>query len=241
MAEVFFKAPCPGHLSDEILLIETSGEMPEVALADSIHQMSPLSERDLACLRAAAARAYETLIRRDLDPANLGRASFRGLDRALANISRLNAYLVKLTWAWPAGLKKSLACELADYLAAEAAALAAGRPYASAPAEVVCALAHGLGLAPRVWQALSERMEALPWLDFLGLRAMKSLEVTDGAAKRRGQKGGLHIMEIVDENQRPLARAALPALDAAGRPDPEARARADLVWSLLRLPAAVGH
>ncbi|MEW5912327.1 MAG: hypothetical protein AB1814_07215 [Thermodesulfobacteriota bacterium] len=220
-------------------MVETAGEMPEVALAESLHHLGQeLTEAELDCLRAAAVRAYLKIIERDLEPDNLGQSHFRGLGRAADNLARLAGFLRCLGWPPPAQRWQALVPRLQGYLAAEQVALEAGRPHASASPDQVRAVAAALGLDLAPWSGLLQRLVRVPALDFLALRAITRLQAAGGAAKRRLEAGGKLIIEVLDGQGRPLARSELGLLGADEREDPAHRARAEQVWSLLELPAA---
>lgn len=219
--------------------METAGEMPQVALAESLHHLGRgLAPQDKDCLRAAAVRAYLNIIERDLDPANLGQSHFRGLQRAADNLARLAAFLRRLDWPPPLERWQALAPRLERYLAAEQAALKAGRAYASASREQVEAVAAALGLDLKPWGGLLQGLDNMPVLDFIALRALARLETVAGAGKRRQEAGGRLTIEVVDRQGRALAQAPLPLLGADEQEDPSCRARAQQVWDLLDLPEA---
>lgn len=232
---------CPPHLEDEAWLVETAGEMPEVALAESRHTLGALDPAELACLQGAAVRGYWRIVVRDLDYAHLGQSLFRGLDRALQNLLRLKSYLNRLGWEWPERSAAELREMLAAYLTAEAAALAAGRAYASAEAATVAELAGELGLDLAAWPGLLAELARRPAPDFRGLIALARLAapgVAGAAAKRRREHAGAAMLELLADDGRILARTSLPLVGAAGVEDPEHRARLELVWGLLELPEA---
>ncbi|RJX36578.1 MAG: hypothetical protein C4525_00495 [Desulfarculus sp.] len=220
------------------MMVETAGEMPEVALAESLHHLGHgVTGPELDCLRAAAVRAYLKIIERDLDPANLGLSLFRGLERAADNLERLAGFLRRLGWPPPAERWQSLVPRLERYLAAEQAALEAGRPYASASPGQVRDVAAALGLDLAPWAGLLQRLAQAPALDFMALRAMARLQAAGGAAKRRQEAAGWLAIEVLDAQGRPRARTELGLLGADEREDPASRARAEQVWDLLDLPA----
>lgn len=237
MWDEVWRTPCPEWLEDEALMIETSGEMPEVALHESISLLPELGPKDLECLRQAVARCYLRLLRRDLDYANLGQPPFRGLERAWQNLARLRNYLARLGWPEPPGLAGELAASLRAYLAAELEALKAGRGYASAELPVARGLLGELGQDPGPWQGLLETMAALPAPDFRGLLALRRLTAPPEArVKLRRRQGKALVIASRQSPEGPdLAVASLPLAGPAGGDDPEALARAQLVWELLPL------
>lgn len=229
--------PCPERLEDEALLIETSGEMPEVALQESLGQLEALSGEELDCLRAAAARAYLRLIRRDLDPAAVGLNHFRGLERAGENLARLRRYLDKLGWELPPATAEELGQALLAYLREEGEALGRGRAWASARADHARSLAAALGLDPAPLEPVLELMARRPAPDFRGLACLRRLGVRGAARKRRREGDGACLLEVLgDDAATVLARASLPLKGPDEREDPECRRRLEMVWSLLDLP-----
>lgn len=229
---------CPPHLEDEAWLIETSGEMPEVALHESLHHLGEVSPAELACLRGAVVRAYLRLLARDLDHANLGQPHFRGLERAWQNWLRLGGFLERMGWNWPEGLILQVRQALAGHLDAESAALAAGRNHATASLETVTGLAQALGLDLTPWREALEDLARLPLLDFRGLAALARLQRAPAQAKRRQELAGKLWIETLDHAGRVVCSANLPLLGPSGDEAPDLRAQAEMVWGLVDLPRA---
>lgn len=236
MVTVLEHYPCPPRLEDEALLIETSGEMPEVALAESLLHLGPVSPQEESCLRGAVARGYLRIIARDLAPANLGASHFRGLERALANYLRLQGFLAKVQGGLDPATRAGLAGKLEGYLGAERESILAGRLYATCRAEDVSRLIRALSLDPEPWSGLLDRLRAMPVPDFLGLRALKRLEGVRGRLRRRERAGQVYV-EVADAQGRVLAGAALPLAGPDGAPSPENQTRADMVCRLLEAVA----
>ncbi|MBI5522531.1 MAG: hypothetical protein HY910_07885 [Desulfarculus sp.] len=237
MAANHLKIVCPSWLEDECLMIETSGEMPEVAMQESLTHLPPLSPTELDCLRAAVVLGYLRIIGRDLDHANLGQAHFRGLERARDNLARLMAFLGRVGWELPAATRQQLGAGLRAFLAAEEGCLAAGRAYASSQAQPLLTLLAELGLDSQPWRGLLRRMERLPVPDFKGLAALGRLNVAGATAKRRRRQEGSLVLEALGPGAgAPLAQVTLALLDPRQQEDPAALARAELVWALLDLP-----
>lgn len=230
--------PVPPWLDDEVIMVENGGEMPEVVLAESLHHLGSLDPAEKDVLRAAAVRGYLKIIKRDLDPGNVGLPSFRGLQRAVKNLARMSSFLTRLGWPLPAGEPEGLASRLAAYMAAEKRALEQGRPYASATRKQVERAARSVGLDLTHFQALLEQMDALPVPDFWALRSLRRLENAKGEAKRRNEAGGKAFLEVLDGQGRVLEAAELPLVAAAECEDPECRQRVELVWRLIPLPEA---
>lgn len=229
---------CPPHLEDEAWLIETSGEMPEVALHESLHNLGEVSPAELDCLRGAVVRAYLRLLSRDLDHANLGQPHFRGLERAWQNWLRLGGFLDRLGWNWPEGLADQVRQALARHLDAEATALVAGRAYASASLETVNGLARDLGLDLAPWREALADLSRRPLPDFKGLTALARLNRLPARAKRRREEAGRLVIETLDSAGQVVAMASLALLGPAGDEDPTLRAQAELVWGLVTPPPA---
>ncbi len=229
--------PCPSHMEDEAFMIETSGEMPEVAMQESLAHLGALTEGEMDCLRGAVARAYLRLLARDLDPRAVGLAHFRGLERAFQNLARLNRFLARLGAELPEATRNELGLALYRYLRTEEEALDRGRPYASASAGQVRELAGALGLDLAPHGRLLDLLQGAPVPDFRGLAALKRLEARGAAYKRRYEREGACLIEVLAEDSGPaLARVSLPLLGPGQDEDPQARQRAELVWSLLPLP-----
>ena len=227
---------CPAWLEDEALLIEHAGEMPEVALAESLHLLGEIPAQDLISLRAACARGYVRNIKRDLDPANIGSPAFRGLERARANLARLERFLASFGAELPQANRKDLAYALTKFLQAEQSALDKGRIYVAAPSHEVEDLAGALALDLRPWRNLLARMRKMPAPDFIGLRALKRLACAAPASKRRQIRGDHLRLELCGALGNNLAVAALPWHSDAQAVAEENRARAEMVWSLLNVP-----
>lgn len=230
--------PFPPHLEDEALLVEQSGELPELALYESLMHTGPWDAEEELAMQAAAARGYLAIIRRDLDPANVGRASFRGLERALVNLGRLERFLGRGGWELPGEVREELGEALERYLEAEARALAGGRSYASATPEVTARLLERLGRKPGRFAAVLEAMTGRPAPDFLGLVALRRLAASGVVAKRRRREGQGMVLEVLGSDGRVRRQAHLPWLGPDGGVDPEARRRVELVWAALELPVA---
>ncbi len=240
MKKIPVEFPCPPHLEDEALLVEQSGELPELALQESLMHTGPWDAEEELAMRAAAVRAYLAIIRRDLDPANLGRACFRGLERALVNLGRLERFLGREDWELPEDVRDELGEALGRYLEAEGRALAGGRSYASAEPEVAARLLERLGREPERFAGVLELMAGRPAPDFLGLVALRRLAASGVVAKRRRREGPAVVLELLGADGQVLRRARLPWLGPGGGVDPEARRRVELVWAALEPPAVEG-
>ncbi|VAW32557.1 hypothetical protein MNBD_DELTA03-1513 [hydrothermal vent metagenome] len=122
-------------IEDEVLIVETSGEMPEVAYHGSLYYLSHdpegpelgLARADKSRLRLAVLEGYRRIIRRDLDLENRQKSCYRGLIRCLVNWRRLTgfaaAHRLSLT-----ELQEEIAAALQTFLAGEAADIRRGCP-----------------------------------------------------------------------------------------------------------------
>ena len=87
-------------LDDEVLIIEESGEMPEVAYHGAVYFLTKdpdgpgltLEEKDHIPLKKAVVSRYMTIMTRDLTPENREKSIYRGLERCICNWQRLKLY-----------------------------------------------------------------------------------------------------------------------------------------------------
>ena len=85
------------YLSEEILIIRHSGEIPEVTYHGSLHYLSEdpegphidIARKDLLPLKTEVINRYRTIILRDLLPENRDKGLYRGVARSIANWHRL--------------------------------------------------------------------------------------------------------------------------------------------------------
>ncbi len=122
-------------IEDEVLIVETSGEMPEVAYHGSLYYLShdpegpglSLDHQDKGRLVSAVVEGYRRIIRRDLDLENRQKSCYRGLVRCLVNWRRLTGFAashrLNLT-----ELQEEIAAALQTFLAGEAADIGRGCP-----------------------------------------------------------------------------------------------------------------
>ena len=237
----YFNIDCPEELEDEVFMIETAGEMPEVALAESLEALGGIEDAWRKCLEAAVGRSYAAMISRDLDPDNVGLSHYRGLGRDLANIGRLEAFLAKCGGSMPKDLIHSLARQLCRYLEAENQALANGRKYSSADPRHVARLCEVLRVDLGGFEGLETRISTLPALDVMGLIKLRALEDAGGQYKRRQDQAGQVLIEILDGQGRVVQSNALGILGPRDENDPAMMRRAELVWSMLDLPEYPGN
>lgn len=87
-------------INDEVLIIENSGEMPEVILHGSLYYLGRdpdgpnivLAIQDLRRLKQAVVEGYRKIIVRDLTLKNRGKRHYRGLARCIVNWQRLRKF-----------------------------------------------------------------------------------------------------------------------------------------------------
>lgn len=93
--------PCENPLlSDELLIVRYSGEIPEVALHGSLYYLTrdpegpgiDLAFEERRLLKEMAAVRYREIIRRDLDPENRTKSHYRGPARCIANWRRMERF-----------------------------------------------------------------------------------------------------------------------------------------------------
>jgi hypothetical protein len=90
-------------LTDEVLIIEESGEMPEVAYHGAIYYLTKdtdgprlsLEQQDHLPLKKAVIQRYQTIMVRDLTPDNRTKSLYRGLERCICNWQRLKLFSSK--------------------------------------------------------------------------------------------------------------------------------------------------
>ena len=170
------------EIEEEATLIRLQGgEMPEVALFDSLETLShdniSPTEEELRVLKAAVLDRYKDIVRRDLDPENQTRDLFRGPARARTNLKRLTLFAEKQGLPFE-DFYSETAERLISYLKLEASAIAAGRAF------------NTLGLERRELETfLSECRARLPD-EFELLEAVysvKTLDFKEAIAARRAE------------------------------------------------------
>lgn len=122
------------HLTDELLMVRDSGEIPEVALHGSIFFLSrdpdgpglELAREELGLLKEEAAARYREMVRRDLDPRNRDKSHYRGVARCIANWRRMQRFCRRERIAIDA-FRQEVAASLIFLLKKELAETAAGQ------------------------------------------------------------------------------------------------------------------
>lgn len=145
------------HLSDELLIVRHSGEIPEVALHGSLYFLTSapdgpaleLSVSEIAALKAMVVERYREIIGRDLDPANRDRSLYRGLARAAVNWHRLERFCRREGLAlepWRAEARGALLAFVRQEAAEVAARLRS--PSINCPVAELRQFAEAVGLDP---------------------------------------------------------------------------------------------
>ncbi len=122
-------------IEDEVLIVETSGEMPEVAYHGSLYYLChdpegpglSLGHRDKNRLVLAVVEGYRRIIRRDLDLENRQKSCYRGLVRCLVNWRRLTGFAAAHRLSL-VELQEEIAAALRTFLAGEAVDIRRGCP-----------------------------------------------------------------------------------------------------------------
>ena len=121
-------------LEDELLLIQSSGELPEPALHGSLFYLQEaedgprlhLTREERRELEEAAARCYENIIRRDLNLENRDQRRFRGLARAWVNWQRYTRFCARSGLTICSTFQAEAGRALVSYLVQEGAEVARG-------------------------------------------------------------------------------------------------------------------
>ena len=144
------------YLEEELLLVENSGEIPEVAYQGSLYflRQDPegpaleLSDEDLAPLKRAVFARYCRIIRRDLNPALRKKRVYRGLARSIANWARLKKFCQQEHFDLT-DTRQQTAAALCRFLKREMEEIINGsHPTINCSAETLAAFSSELGLRP---------------------------------------------------------------------------------------------
>jgi hypothetical protein len=122
-------------LEEEAFLIETSGEIPEVAFHAAVHHLVEdpegprldLGPAEIHRLKGGVLAGYRRILLRDLDPDNRDQPHFRGLERAAANWNRLSDFAER-EGLDASALRRDAADALVNFLRQAAEDVAEGRP-----------------------------------------------------------------------------------------------------------------
>jgi hypothetical protein len=154
-------------VSEEMVLVRNSGEIPEVALHGSLHYLTAdpegpelaLTDEECGDLEEQVIERYREIIRRDLAPENRDQAIYRGLARAAVNWRRLAGFCRRTARDAEACRTETMVA-LKKFLTQEAAEVRSGRrrPAINCTAAELTAFAGELGLSiqelPPNWQDL---------------------------------------------------------------------------------------
>ncbi len=141
-------------IADEIIIIETSGEMPEVAFHGSVYYLTTddegpgltLAAGDLLKLKIAVVEGYRRIIIRDLMLENRDKGLYRGLRRCAVNWERLANFCQREGMQFN-GIAKEVAELLAEFLQGEINDIQQGRQICiNCSARCLCELAAKVGL-----------------------------------------------------------------------------------------------
>lgn len=154
------------YLDDELLLIQNSGEIPEVTYHGSLFFLTEdaegpflsLSEEDLLPLKEAVFERYRRIIFRDVNPALRHKRIYRGLQRCIANWERFGKFCRQERFDADQ-TRLELREALRKFLLRELDDLRQGRPSSiNCSAEALCAFMEILDLGddalPRNWRHL---------------------------------------------------------------------------------------
>ena len=142
-------------LSEEVLLIIHSGEIPEIAYHGSIYYLTEdpegphlaLEPKDLVALEKAVVQRYRTIILRDITPENRDKTIYRGLKRCAVNWKRLVAFSTKKAIDI-SSIRREVAGALKAFLARESMDVSSGKRESciNCPDSTLMELASDLGL-----------------------------------------------------------------------------------------------
>ncbi len=147
-------------IEEEVFSILKAGEIPEVALHESLYHLTQaqdgpgmeLEPEDMERLTDAVISCYRRIILRDLNPENRDRRSYRGLARCVVNVRRLLSFAARggkeIT-----GLDQEIAHALIGFLTRELDDVTNGRRKSSinCPYDELLWLVGALGISPDVF------------------------------------------------------------------------------------------
>ncbi|MDJ0810499.1 MAG: hypothetical protein QNJ48_08300 [Desulfobacterales bacterium] len=121
-------------LEDELIMIRSSGEIPEVALHNAVHYLTrdaegpglTLRPGEIRRLQEAVLQRYQRIILRDLNARLRDKPVYRGIERSIINWGRLCRFAAREKFALQA-LKTEIATALGAFLEQEVVDVAAGR------------------------------------------------------------------------------------------------------------------
>ncbi len=91
-------------LEEEIIILQNSGEIPEIALHTTLHYLTQdkqgpeivLNDEELQSLYDAADQRYREIVLRDLNPENRDLRIYRGVARTIANWQRYQKFCCRI-------------------------------------------------------------------------------------------------------------------------------------------------
>lgn len=115
-------------LSEELLIVRTAGEIPEIAFHGALHYLTTdpdgpgltLDPADIRRLEEEVVARYREIMLRDLDPANRELRLYRGIRRCLFNWERLGKFYGRQGLAGDDALRQEIAERLCAFLHNEA-------------------------------------------------------------------------------------------------------------------------
>ena len=121
-------------LEDEWYLVRHSGETPEIALHSAIYYLTrakdgphvTLIKDHLDMLQKAAIERFSEIILRDLQHANCGKETYRGIGRSIINYRRFNAFCLRQR-VDPSEVRRQAADALKEFLATEVSLVSSGK------------------------------------------------------------------------------------------------------------------
>lgn len=154
-------------IAEEALMVEHSGEIPEVAYHSSLYYLTEdpegpalrLDVNDTLLLKLAVAERYRTIILRDLKSQNRDKRIYRGLARCSVNWQRLLKFCTRENMEIET-YRVEIAAGLQSFLQHELADVQSGRRSSciNCPVQEIEKLAGSLGLLkadlPEGWQVL---------------------------------------------------------------------------------------
>ncbi len=121
-------------LAEELLIVRTAGEIPEIAFHSALHYLTAdpdgpgltLDAGDLRQLETQVIARYREIMLRDLDPANRDLRLYRGIRRCIYNWERLGKFCRRQGLARDEELQREIAGLLCAFLHNEAREVGAG-------------------------------------------------------------------------------------------------------------------
>lgn len=121
-------------LEDEWYLVRHSGETPEIALHSAIYYLTrakdgphaTLTEDHLEMLKKAAIERFSEIVLRDLQHANCGKETYRGLGRSITNFRRFCTFCLRQK-VDQGEVRRQAAEALENFLATELVLVSSGK------------------------------------------------------------------------------------------------------------------